>query len=362
MNNVNNCFLFVQKRLSFVTLCSAYHGVGSTYVESIDESLNDFAEALPDGMEQLCDYQGIKDFLGADSLLGEIAGIVRGEGGRIIGFTLLLLSVCLLTVLAEHLCVNRELRADMFAQAVGGVVIFTFLLPVIRQTADSLDTLSAFFGAVIPVGAAVCALGGMELTALALSQGMGLVLGVFGSVSSGILIALVAFSFILSLLSSVGSGISHTLCGRISKIFTSVLGILAFVISTVLALQNILSVSADNAGLRATKYAVANMIPMVGSTVSASLSALFSGISYAKAVIGSGSVAVMISIVLSPLITLLLYRLSFGVCIAFSDACGIRDSVKPILSLSSSFDMMISVYAILTLTYAFQTFLLMRGG
>ena len=128
------------------------------------------------------------------------------------------------------------------------------------------------------------------------------------------------------------------------------------------SLQTIISSAADSAAMRAAKYAASGMIPVVGGAVSGALSTLTSGLSYVKSVIGAGAVVSVVSIVLSPLVIMLLYRaalsLSSSICSLFSSDV----AVKILHAYRAALDSLIAVYALSSCVIIFEIILFMKSG
>ena len=108
------------------------------------------------------------------------------------------------------------------------------------------------------------------------------------------------------------SGEILSLNTRLYKLYISLLGILSSVIATGFALQNALVLGKDRALLRALRYSVGSMIPIVGQTVAGTLSAFSGGIVYAKSTVGLSALLAIFALALPPILRLLACRLALS--------------------------------------------------
>ena len=146
------------------------------------------------------------------------------------------------------------------------------------------------------------------------------------------------------------------------KLFSWFLGIVTVMISGTLSLQTMVASARDCAAMRAAKYAASGMIPVVGSTVAAALSTLASGVSYVKGIVGGGAVFVLISIMLSPLVLMLMYRFALSFAKFASEFFEIGGGVKIFSAYLYSLDTVLATYALSCLVYLFEIILFVKGG
>ena len=141
-----------------------------------------------------------------------------------------------------------------------------------------------------------------------------------------------------------------------------ILGLGTAVLMGMLSLQTLISSSGDNAALRAARYMTTGLVPVVGSTVSASLSTLASGISYAKGIIGAGAIFIMLLLFLSPLCVVLSYRLILSVFITLSEFLDTGAASRSYTAFRSSLDTLIAVYSLSAVVYIFEIVLFVKSG
>ena len=189
--------------------------------------------------------------------------------------------------------------------------VATALFPHIETALRAVRSVSDFCEGLLPVFVSTNLLSGMEKSAVTTASAFGILLTL---VEEGIeKIALPSLALLLSaslIPSSTGTVLS--LGDKLHKFYISTLTLFSVVLSTAFALQNAITVGADRAMLRALRYGVGSMIPIVGQTVAGTLSALSGGVLYVKSTLGVGAFLSLLAIALPPLVRLLLCRLALS--------------------------------------------------
>ena len=241
-------------------------------------------------------------------------------------------------------------------------MLISRVLPLFSETRESIDGLTAFFSDAAPIMSAVTLAGGGAGGAAVESAGIGLALAFVGDVLCTALSGAVGFSLALGLLSCFGDTNVSSVAASVKNLFMWLVGIATLIIMGTLSLQSVVTAAADSAAMRSAKYAASGLIPIVGGTVSGSLSTLASGLSYAKGVIGAGAVAVIVASAVGPLAVLLLYRLSFTVGLKLCESFSASRSASVLKAFASSLDALIAVYSLAVIIYVFEIILFIKSG
>jgi stage III sporulation protein AE len=120
-----------------------------------------------------------------------------------------------------------------------------------------------------------------------------------------------------------GRFILAPLCERIKKWYASLLGLVMFLFSLALSTQSVLAGRADSLGMKGVKYAVGNMIPMVGGAVAGTLSTVAAGVTALRGICGVSGIILVALLLLPTLAELLLTRamLNLAATVAAMLAC-----------------------------------------
>ncbi|MBQ8302716.1 MAG: hypothetical protein IJX97_04105 [Clostridia bacterium] len=334
--------------------------------ESTEDIISDYEEILPDGSVDISNSEELSRAVGFERLFSEISSALKEQGSELSSLFFSLFAITLLSSLCTYFGSSpyfKEYSDTLTAAcaAVCGAFVFERLNSLIGTVSEAIDELSAFFSALLPIATALTASGGGTATAAAQASGMSLTLGIVGGVASKLLLPLVSVIFALSLITVLSSdGAVSAVLRTVKSVFGWVLGVLSFLLGTSLSLQTVIASASDSVTMRAAKYA-ASSIPVVGSTVSSSLSTLASGLSFAKSAVGVSAVSVIFGITLTPLVRLALFRMSFDVCSSL--AAMMSSPISAYLStLKSALDALIGVFVFCGVVYTFQVILFMKCG
>lgn len=327
----------------------------------IDKIVEDFADILPEGYEENADIGSATESLGIKRILGSILGEIMDKKGDVISLLLMFIGVALLGSLASLYDTDTGAFSSRAVGCVCAALLFDRLSFLAVGTVESLGEIADFFRALIPVCLAVNSLGTSPTTATAQALGMGVTLSIYSHLASSLILPLVSAVFVSSAASSVDA-----VFGRIAKgvrsIFLWVMGIFTALVGATFSLQSVISASADSALIRGARYAVNSTVPIVGGAVSGALGILTSGVSYARGVVGGGAVAVMISLILSPLVTLLLYRGCLKAGILFASLISSDGSAAVLSSFLGALDVLIAAYTLTMAVYVVEIVAFLKGG
>ena len=331
--------------------------VGVNASERIEGILDDFSLIIPDGMEDVLDDPTGR--LGFESLLSELCDILSGRMPDFVSFFLLLFGCAVLVLLVGQLGdgISGATRAGVSVSV--GAVILIRLFPLLTAAADTVREVGKFFSLLVPVISGGAALGGGAVAASSLS-GMTLTASFVGGATS-LLFPLVGASMMLGVLSSLSSDIAISPLDVIRKNLVRAFGMITALIGGLFSLQTTVASARDGATIRALRYAVGNTIPVVGGAVSGALSTLVGGLGYAMGIIGGGGIAVILSLALSPILELLLYRLAFFAVGLFLDLFPTTEGTRVITALAGGLDALIGTLALSVAVYMLETVLVMKG-
>lgn len=327
----------------------------------VEDILDDFDKILPDGYEEMQDIKKISERVGVKSILESVFNEISGQGTEISAFLLMLIGVVMIGALASLFSNEMGTISSRAVGVVASAMIFERLFHIVLGAVASLSEISNFFGALIPITVAVNSLGVSPTTATTQAVGMGFTLGVYSYIANKLIVPIVIAVFVTSAASS-----SNPLFGKIAKgvkdVFLWTVGIFSVLVGATFSLQSVISSGADNVVIRSTKYAITGTIPIVGNAVSGALGLVFSGASYARGLIGGGSVAVIITLVLSPLVTLLLYRICIKIGAFFASLCSLDGCASIISTFLGAIDTLIATYALTSVVYILELVAFLKGG
>lgn len=299
--------------------------------------------------------------VGLGALLFEVISIITGRGGEVVSFLLLLLGGVALISLSS---LGGKLSGAA-AMAVSIILCCSALwqvIPLFLEVAESISAISEVFAIFVPVASAITVSGGGLNTAAVGGVCMNVTVSVLTRLGTPFFLALAAFGLGVGVISSFGEESLAPLSGSVKKFFVSALGLVCALIMGTMSLQTFVAATKDSASMRAAKYAATSMIPMVGSTVAGAMTTLATGLNYAKGIVGASAVAVISSVLISPLVLLLLYRLAVSLALSFSSYLGVKRAASTLEALRLPFDLFIAVYSVAAVLCIFEIALFLVTG
>ena len=354
--------------LFFSITAFAYCGEDKTEECGEDTSsdiIKDFSEVIPEESGISIEENDLLESVGFDAIFRGIVNSLAGEKSRIISFFLTVIGFAVLSVVCDLVSLSGEgaqRSASVGLFVIMSVTVYPTVYSVFESVRESLESVTSFFGAALPIMTAINAASGAVKTAGVQAMNMNIVLGIVGAIAAKLLLPLSFAMLALALVSSFGDAGTASVAKGIKSLFTFGLGIVTAVSSAAIALQTVIASASDSAALRAARYAAGGLIPVVGSSVSSALSTLAGGLAYAKSTVGAATIAVIALLALAPLISLLIYRMIFSIAVSFLEYTGNSCGVRCFSSYKTAFDTVISVYVMSTLVCIIQVIVFIKGG
>ena len=332
---------------------------------SLDELLPDLLEAMPEGpQKELSEYTdplAAGELLGLERLFSLLGGALRdGIGASLSLFGRLLAAVIfsvVLSLFSEHLDARAAAAAECGIAAVLAVTVFSVVRADMTLVEGTLADMRRLSDALIPLFATLFASGGSAGTGVAAASGFAgfsyLLTHVLGALLSPLLYFLVGLLGV----SVLGTDrVSHGLFRTLRGLYLTVVLFLSVLLVTSLGFQTTLSASADSLAAGSVRFAVGNLIPIVGGTLGGSLRTLASSLSLIRSTLGTLTLAALLLSVLPVLVSLLLHRLFLSLASDLSDMLGASRASRILVGFRGIYDI-----AAATLSVALVLFFLILG-
>ena len=184
-------------------------------------------------------------------------------------------------------------------------------------------------------------------------------------IAAGTLVPLLGIYFAFCLVGSVNP--ARDLGGAanlIKNVTVWTLGFLMTVFVGLLSVQGLVSASADTVAVRATKFAIGSLVPVVGSALSEAFNSLQGCVNLLKSSIGAFSVLVTVVTVLPSLIQCLFWKLVLAVSQVVADLFGLAGISKLLKAASTVLTILVSIlllFAMLIIVSSTVMMLIARG-
>ena len=333
--------------------------------EDTDKIWRDYLDLLPGANGD----EAVEDALssvGFDTLLGELCLALEESFAPAASFFTLVMGLTALLAIGEHSFISDRMDKKTASAAASVIAASALLLPIkvgMDSVMESLSELTVFFSGLVPIFTGVLAVGGGMESAAMQAFNMNLTLGIISFVQSELLMPLVAALFCLSAVSGVESGGVSKIAKAIKGTFLFGCGIVTTVLAAALSMQSLITSAKDSAYLRAARYAAAGAIPMVGGSVSSALAALGGGVSILRGAIGTGAIVAIFGFALSPLIMLLLYKISLSIAVFILEAVGYcSGGVRVFSALKGALDALVAIYSMAVVIAIFEIVIFLKSG
>ena len=285
------------------------------YADLADSLPPEISDLLPDGLFS----ESLEEALTATAELTDwrylLNALLSAVGLRLDAMVGLLCTLIGLILLAAVLGRLRE-GLGSSGEIPGFCLRLTLYTAIVVQTAGTVETVRLFYdrlttltGGMIPVMGALYALGGNMGRAAVNAELLMVFLTVCQYISTTVTPPVCAVCMSFSLMDALGVKLTLAPLGdRIKKWYASLLGLVMFLLSLALSTRSVLAGRGDTLGMRGVKYAVGNMIPMVGGAVAGTLSTVAAGVTALRGICGVSGIILVALLLLPTLVELLLTR------------------------------------------------------
>lgn len=262
--------------------------------------------------------QGLLDILDTGS--GAVMGVVH----KAVRSGVLLLVIVLLCALAEGACeAAGEGKSLSIVPMVGTLAITAVAVSdvnaLIGMGRQALEQMNVFSKALLPTMAAVTAAGGAPAAAAARQMATILFSDVLLTLINSLLLPLV-FAYIAASAAhaAVGNEGLKRIAGMLKWVVTAVLTTLMLVFVGYLTVSGVVAGTADAVAVKAAKFTVSSVVPVVGGILSDAAETVLAGAGILRNTVGVFGMLVLLSMCLVPFLQLGVHYLAYKVTAAVS--------------------------------------------
>lgn len=289
-------------------------------------------EAMPDYAREAAEGIG-SDGRGADSglLVREAARLLSSMLAPVCTDISLLCGGVIIASLFRNVCRDGSSRtAVSYAVTLGMAVPSAGIaVRIWNESAEAIENLTMYMRAVIPVMGSLYCAGGNVGAAAASSASLTAAVTLMEHAMGVCLLPVLRICLGIAIVRCVGGGLCLDGVGSfIRGIFTTGMGLMTVLFGVMMGVQTKLALASDGTAARTVKFAVANMIPVIGGAAGEAMRAVVGSIGTVRT--GAGVVAVIgiLLTVLPAVIRLLVYRLVFGAAGVLAGVLGAEGEQK----------------------------------
>ncbi len=321
-----------------------------------EDILPDLVDALPPSVEEaLRDHitpEGAEELIGAEYVASLLLRTFSDGLSEIGGFLLHMLGITLLFALLSHLSESFGGKTAAEGAVTGMTVVLTayLLTPItadMERVIGALGDMRDFANGLIPVFGGLYAMGGSSGTAVASASGFATFVYLLEQLISSFLPQVLRLLLVFTVISSVRERqVLHGVFRSIRGLYVSLLGFASLLLVTSIGFQSTLAAATDNLATTSVRFAVGNLIPIIGGSLGGTLRTVNATLSLLKGTVGTLSVIALLLLLLPPLIGMLLHRFSLSLAATACDILGSGRGARIFREFCGVYDLAIATLAI----------------
>lgn len=339
----------VSAEASYRTLPEEYVALESYLPDAISSLLpNGLFDSEPEQVQQALGQ--LISFGGLLQLLLGAFGLQMEQGGALIA------SICGLLLLCGMMRALGNIHGMRTAGLAPRLCLYGAVVgagwAAVSAMVEYFSQLELLMGGMLPMMSVMYTLGGNLSRATVGNSVLSVGLGVCRSVCAGMAPPLFGACMAMTLPAVVESGVDLSrLSAHLKHAYTSVLGLLTFVLTLCLGAQSLIASRADSLAMRSGRYAIGQMIPIVGGALSGSLDTLAAGVGLLRGLAGTCGVVLLLICCLPVLLRMLLLRMIFDLCAGLAQLMGCAPEGAVLAEASSLFGYMAAAVAMCTAVF-----------
>lgn len=297
-----------------------------------EESINKLLEILPDDIrgdiETPITEGRVSEIIKAEFFLKALVSSFCYELTDVGRVFCILLSLCIFFSVASLIKTgvgseNMGKITDNALLIMSALIVYSLLSSGLNRVYTYIEDIKIFQNGLVPIMTGLYLSGGNTATAVASNTSIASALIILDNLCAETLPMLIRICFALTLISSIGGDVNYTLlCKSVRNLYMTALGFFTMIFSVSITFGTSLASSADSVAVRTVKYAIGNMIPIVGSTVNSAYGTLAASLSAIKNTVGVSSIVALLLVTVPIIIYLLLLRFSLNICASVSEMLG----------------------------------------
>lgn len=318
------------------------------YMDELREILPDLVkEQLPEDGEE----ESVRELFGAEYL---VSLLLSGFDENRETFLTELLKLCgLVFISAAAMLFGRRIKNQSNSKLVESAVLVICATTLFAMMQGSLDRAFAylsdlldFSNRLIPIVSGIYLSGGNAATASVSTAVLVASTSAIENVCVSALTPVVYICFGFVAVSALGGGVDTSgIAKTLRNGYITVVTLCGLIITSMLTFQSTIAAASDSLAARTVKFAVGNLVPIVGGSVGDSLRTVGASLSLIKSTVGVVSVFAIISITLPPIVSLLMSRFMINLSSGVAGLLGCAREKKLLDDMRGIYDVICAVVA-----------------
>lgn len=233
----------------------------------------------------------------------------------------------------------------------------------LEDAADTLEKGSDFMLCYVPVFAGIAAAAGNAAASAGYNAAVLIIAEIAVTVTSQVLMPAVSVCMAMNIIEAVNPALKlSAVTGLLKKWSSLLMGFIMTVFTGFLSLQSIVGVSADTVGVKAAKFMMSNLVPVVGGAVADAYSTMRSGLGLLRGAAGAFGVIALTVTLLPPILETCCMYLAMTAGTAVSELLGINELGVFFRGAASVFSLVSAILACFCVMFVISTIILMAAG
>lgn len=232
-----------------------------------------------------------------------------------------------------------------------------------QTAANTLQSGGTFLISYVPVFSSIVAASGNITSAGAYSAVVLAAAEIFTQVAGNILMPLLGLCLATGTVEAMNPAISLSgLADAMKRICSWGIGILLTIFVGLLTIQSVIGTSADSIAIRAGKYVVSSMVPVVGGALSEAYTTIKGSLGLLRGGVGIFGIIAMVAAVLPGILEVLAVQIAIGIGRLVADLCGVKAVSGFLKSASSALSMTMGILLAFLMALIISTAIMMMMG
>lgn len=317
---------------------------------SKEDLLSDLFDSLPDAVRP--ELTEKKDTLwktyDTSYYLSYLVSAWKMGKGRFLSLFTSLFGMLLIAAAVGGLSGSQRKGVSLLLSALMALFLYQMSEPLFTVTLSYIEDIAAFGRALLPIMGVLYAVGGNAATAVTSGASFTLFLSVLETVAARVLLPLIRILFSLSVVSHMGSSdFSLAPLGQtVKKTYITVAVFFSMFLGVTLSAQTLLSSAADNAAFRTVRFAIGNMIPVVGGALGGTLGTLSASVLDLRKTVGGVSSTAVLLLTLPLIFEILLFRFILMLADTAAGILSLKEVKAVIQDFNGIFDVLLATVAL----------------
>lgn len=209
---------------------------------------------------------------------------------------------------------------------------------------DTVNSIGSFSSALLPTIASASVLSGHTVTGSMLSGVALTVTTVFIQLIKGIFAPVIYIYIAVTVANSVlDNGLMGSVASFIKGLTTGALKLGLIIYTTYSGISGAISAASDSSCIKTAKFAISGAIPVLGSAVSDATDSIMSGAAVIKNTVGVFGLLIILAICCVPFLKIAIYYLLYKICAAVSSIVTVKPICKALNGISDGFGMAMGI-------------------